>query len=879
MTKKFHKPPFFPGWLFEKLVPYEDRQYLKGDFDEIYSDICAEKGFLFARSWYWFQIMSSIPEIVFYSIYWSFAMLKNYLKTALRNMSHQKMHAFINIFGLSIGIGFSILIFLFVRHEYSFDRFHENADLIYRVWYHEITEDGKDQNNGSTPAPLGNDLKNTYSEIKYSVRLSETNTVVKRNHISFTEDVALADPDFFKMFSFRIVKGDKKNPLSNLNSVVITQKTAEKYFDQKDPVGETVSIQLGKKYEDMTITAVSEDPPGNSSIKYTFIVHFERARALVEPGWFNNYNISMNDTYIQLKENSKNLDIEDKFEGANKFFKKDQKGSLININYQALKEVYLDKDIPEGFANSSNPVYSYILSGLGFLVLFIACVNFMTLSIGKSVSRSKEVGIRKVMGAVKSQLTRQFLGEAILTSFFSLLSGILLAFFLLPVFNDLSGKDLVFSMDVFTLFIFSSLVFFTGLTAGSYPAIVLSRFQPGRILKNSAKVTGKNFLSKGLIVLQFSLSVFLIVSTVIVFRQLDYLKNASLGYDKERIIEIPLSCSDEEAENMFERYKNEFSGESRIISLSGTMNSFGIKWVDLGIPQKNGDFLDFFCNIVSYDFIKTMGIELLEGRDFSIKHGSDRDEAVIVNEAFVKAAGLKDPLNKKIPGRENTNNRIIGVIKDFNYSSLHNSIKPLALSLSIKPFLGGPLRLSGEVWPPRYYNAVVRINKGETKPVIDLLSKKWKKVSNGLPFDFKFLDDTINSQYLEEQRWGKIINYSSVLAILIACLGLFGLTKVAVEKRVKEIGIRKVLGASVGNIIKLVSKELLILVVVANIIAWPVSYFVMDKWLQAFAYKINIGIFAFLASSGIALLIALATISFQTIKAAYANPVNSLRNE
>jgi len=881
MSKKDKTPPEIARWLLEKISRRNERFSIVGDFEEIYKEIAMEKGVTKALYWYWNQIIRSVLLFILNSLYWSTAMFKNYLKVSIRNIIRYKLFSFINIFGLSVGIAFSILIFLFVRNEYSFDSFHEHSDSLYRIWQ-VIQEPGKPEDvNATTPIHLAEVLKETFQEIVEATRYSGYETMVSNGEKSFSENVYLTDPGFFHMFSFPIIKGNTENPLRDINAIVITEKASQKYFGDSDPVGDVLTVQMQDTRIDFTVTAVVENLPKNSSLQFGFIIHIDWIKEIVDSPWLTSWGLNIPQTYIQLPTNVKSTDFEKKLAVIAERYKESypEAGTRIEVMLQPLTDIHLSTEVPPGNLPVSNPAYSYILSGLGLLVLFIACINFTTLTLGRSTNRAKEVGIRKVVGAFKSQLTKQYIGEAILLGFLSLLMGIIITIFVLPLFNELSGKELSFSLDLSLILMFIMLVLVVGITAGSYPAVVLSRFQPALVLKGFQKVKGKNWLSKGLVILQFSLSIFLIVATLLMREQMQFLKEKDLGFDRERIVALNMNAAPETVEQTFQNFKNELKGNSEIISVSAACHPFGINWTRIGYEQPGGTYLELYYNRVDYDYLETMGIELVEGRNFSEEFSTDYEEAIIVNESLVKHFGWDDPVSRKLPGTFRSNHKIIGVVKDFHYSSLHEEIQPLVISLSFRPVIEETMSVSTSTWPPILYYALIRLNKGETAPLIKLIENKWKKIAPHTPFDITFVDDTINAQYIEDQRWSKIINSASVMAIVIACLGLLGLTTIAVEKRVKEIGIRKVLGASLVNITGLISKELLVPVALANIIAWPAAYFVLNRWLQGFAYRVNPGILSFLISLLVVVAIALITMSFQSVKAALANPVEVLKNE
>jgi len=809
-------------------------------------------------------------------------MLKNYLLVSFRNLFRQKTYSFINIFGLSVAIAVSVLIFMFIRIEFSTNKFHKNSDSIFRVNQKIQDQSGNIRKSSTTALPLAPDLKRHYPEIKNAIRISSNTTVIKRGENIFSETVVFVDAPFFDVFSFPIIKG-KDAPLSDLNAIVPSENMAAKYFGDKDPIGETFTLSMANEDHIFVVTAVADNMRQSSSLEFDFLVNIEKSR-WITPGQFTSYSTAFSETYVQLTETAKASELEAKFSSFVKEVVRAGRdgGTKVELYLQPLADIYLDSEIPQTIVKIGNLKYSYILSGLGILVLLISCINFIILSVGKSASRAKEIGVRKVMGAHRSQLTAQYIGEAVTISFLSMFLGLALAAIMLPTFNTLSGKEIPFSIDFTIVTFLLVLVTFVGLAAGSYPAIFLSRFQPALVLKGNLIARKKSALSKSLVVLQFGLSVFLIIVTLVIHEQVEFMREKNLGYNKERVLEISLNNppNAEVSNKLFQSYKSELIKNSNVLDVDAVMNEFGTPWTKLMFGQADGSTEDLFFNLVDIDFIKTMGMAIVQGRDFSEQFGTDKSQAILVNEALVKHFGWADPLNESIPGSQFTaSHQIIGVVRDFHFSSMHNKIEPLILALNIGAIRSGITNINTWNWPPLYNRVVVRIGPGETRSIVDFLKTTFAAVAPQNPFEMKFLDEIINAQYAQENKWNTIINYISLFAIMIACLGLFGLTTVSVEKRVKEIGIRKVLGSSISGIVSLLSKEMLVLVVFSNLVAWPIAYYSLQYWLQNFAYKIDINILLFLLASTSTLLIAFLTISSQATRAAMVNPVKSLRDE
>lgn len=874
------KPPRFANRLLGLLLFEEERNEKLGDLEEVFGYIAGERGIFEARLWYWIQVFKTIPACLENIIYWRKTMLKNYLIIALRNITKNKVISFINIFGLSIGIAFFILVFLFVKSEYSFDTFHHNHENIYRV-NSESTNKNRHRIGSYTPMRLADDLKRLYPEIEKTIRMCRKTVIIRDSRSSFHETVHMVEKNFFNAFSFPILKGNQSNPLDDHHAIVLSKEMAQKYFKNRDPIGKKLNLEFYDKKRDFLVSAVYDRKAKESSFAFDFLVSFDVYKERFKGKFMmTSYGANGGETYVRLNTGTKIQDFNRKLAMIGNHINLDlPKGITVKYSLQPLADIHLDNKIAHTLAVVSNPVYSYILSGLGLLVLFIGCINFLTLALGRSASRAKEVGIRKVVGANKSHLANQYLGEAVLISGFALLAGMVLASIMLPVFNELAGKEIVFKFDTPFLIAILSITLLVGIAAGSYPAVVLSQFNPVKVLRGATDTRSKNHFSRILVVVQFMLSIFLIIATLTMKKQLNYMTGMNLGFDRERLVEIAMNSSQKVSDQVFQRFKNETGRHNMILNISAAATPYGTDWTELGIGEPGTEPPRFFFNQVDYDYLDTMGIELIAGRNFSRDYGSDKTDAVIVNEKFVKEFGLKEPLNKWIPGPFKNNPRIIGVVKNFNYASLHENVRPLAMSLNHKTTAAKYSSLNTPAWPPFLDYIIVRIDKGDPRPVINVLEANWRKASPGSPIEINFVDDTIDNHYLSEKRWGKIVNYASIFAIFIASLGLFGLSMLLTEKRLKEIGIRKVFGAATGRLVLFVSRDLLILVAAANIFAWPFSYFAINTWLQNFAYRIDIDLSLFLLTGFLVMSAAGITISYQTFKAALLNPIDIIRYE
>ncbi|UCH95666.1 MAG: ABC transporter permease [Candidatus Aminicenantes bacterium] len=794
-------------------------------------------------------------------------MFKNYLKIALRNIKRYKGYSFINIAGLAVGMACCILILLWVRDELSFDRFHHNLDDIYRVVRVEqdTADTGKD---ALTPPPLAAALKEKFPEITHSTRFGTWGRwVFAYGEKSFYESrYKCVDPDFFRMFTFPFVKGSPKQALVNTYSVVISEEMAEKYFGNEEPLGKTLNIN---QQFDVIVTGVIKNIPENSTLKFDFILPFKLLflEELLGEETAKNWGFNSFNTFVMLNKQSSVKELTAKIAGIFKEGRKEEKDLAA---LQPFKDIHLYSNIKYDLPGIGDIKYVTIFSMLALFVLIIACINFMNLTTAKSAKRAKEVGLRKVIGARRSQLIKQFFGESVLLSFFAFLFALILVELMLPAFNQLAAKNLSLnpSNNIFIYLGFVGITLLTGILAGSYPALLLSSFQPVKVLKGSANLNVKDknrspLFRRILVVTQFSLSIALVIGTIVIYTQLRFMRSKDLGFNKEHVIYIAM------AESIIPKYdsiKKEFRRDANVLTVTASLslpinirNSPGSPEWEGKDPDNN---MQIKADFVDYDYLETFHIKMVQGRTFSKKFPTDTETAYIVNEEAVRRMGLESPVGKQFSFWDRKG-KIIGVMKDFHFRPMHHQIQPIVF----------------KIFPPWFKYIYTRLKPGNIPAALDSLKKTWIRLNPGYPFEYHFLDDRFDGLYRAEQRMGTLTKYFTVLGILIACLGLFGLASFTAEQRTKEIGVRKVLGASVGSIIALLSREFTRLVLVATIIAWPVAYFTMNQWLQNFAYQVGIAWWIFIFSAGLTVIIALLTVSYQSIKAAVTNPVEALRYE
>ena len=790
-------------------------------------------------------------------------MFINYFKIALRQIKRQKGYSFINISGFAVGMACCILILLWVQDEFSYDKFHENADRIYRVI--KIWRKGEIAHYATTPAPLAQALKEDIPEISNSARFDPAGqmTVAYDKKVFYENNVAYADPSYFELFTFPLTKGDPRTALSNPNSIVLTENMAHKYFGAEDAVGKT--LRINNQY-DFLVTGVMKNIPLNSHLQFDFLIPFIRIKEIQGRGqethvdWHNTAFY----TYVLLE---KNIPYQRVSEKISDYLKKHIPESTSSLYLQPLKRIHLYSSNLRLDIATGNITNIYIFSAMAFFILLIACINFMNLATARSGRRSKEIGMRKVIGASRGNLVKQFFGESLVLTFLVTVVAIAIVSNVLPVFNNLSGKDISLGALLNINFILAliSIAFLTGMLSGSYPALFLSSFRPVVVLKNSFRTGLKGALfRKVLVIFQFSLMIILIIGTIVIYNQLEYIQNSKLGFDKEHLIFLAMN---EDVRLRYEPFKNDLLQNPDILNVTAS-SSLPFWGTDIATEDVNWEGKipaeDFLMRGVGvdYDFIETLKIEMAEGRNFSREFSTDQRN-YILNSSAVKAMKLQSPLGKKLTLMGKTGS-IIGIVKDYHFKPLNLLLEPLVLRL----------------YEPQWLNFIyVRIRPEAISGTLKYMENRWKQFFPGVPFQYSFVDQTLANVYLSVERIGSLLRYFSILAIVIACLGLFGLSAYIAEQRTKEIGIRKVLGATVPGVALLLSKEFIKWVLIANLMAWPVAYFVMKDWLNNFAYRTHLGLDIFILSGLLAFAIALLTVSFQSIKAALTNPVDNLRYE
>jgi len=797
-------------------------------------------------------------------------MFKNYFKIALRNLQRNKVYSFINIAGLSLGLAAAMLIILYVKDEVSYDRFQKNIGNIYRITFTMLNKDGGiEHRDGISGYYQGPKFTENVPGIRSFVRIQSGGVDIKKGTDVNSEDMLKVDSSFFSVFSFPLLSGNPKTCLANPYSIVISEDEAKKQFGTTDAVGKTMMIRNDSTFVPYSVTAVAKRCPQNSSIKFDILLPFRPSPQDLQSSenWFNFFL----NTFVVLDPKANVATVEKQMQ---QFYERDSKEALRQITekygavfgkaeygLQSMAAIHLSKDFPPntGLVGASNPIYSYILSGIALFILLIACINFVNLTVARSLKRAKEIGIRKVVGGNRKQLMIQFLSESFILCFIAFVMALALVKLVLPVFNDLSNKALSLSylFDARLIAFYIVLFILTSLLAGFYPAIILSGFNPVQTLYSRFALSGKNYLQKSLVVLQFALASFLICATIIIYLQFNFLTTEKLGYDDSNLVLINKDLTRDEAK----LFKEQLMKDPDIIGVAPKNGGY---WSTRA--KVNGDStIDFAFETIDESYLPLLKISLASGRNFSKDFPSDSTHSVLINESFAKQAGWKNPIGKEVNFWMNNKKLIvIGVVKDYHFEALSKKIGPQLFTMDPGNRFG-------------MMNIKIRPNTAGSS--LAYIQKTFKSLFPLTPYSYVFKLDENRKNYEAEAKWKQIMLFGAILTIFISCIGLFGLSVLSAEKRTKEIGIRKVLGASVGSIITTLSTDFLKLVILSMLLAIPAAWLVAGKWLENYPYRISLSWWMFSIAAIVVVMIALATVSFQAIKAAVANPVKSLRIE
>lgn len=884
-------PPQLALRLLRKVCPPELYESIEGDLIEQFELDLHEVGLKKAKHRFIGSALRFLrPGIVlrnrFTITFINTIMVSNYFKVAARNIQKRKFYSFINAFGLSIGLAFCMLIALYIQDEKEFDQFHANKNQIFRIeeksfdtWQHDQPDPYR--KSAWIQAALAPTLKEELPEVEYATRFNDGNRAIFRyGDKVFTERLTYVDKDFFTMFSFRLLHGSAERIFIDQAEVVLTPAIATKYFGDEDPIGKTIEIDNNGK-KSYTVTGIIEPPPSQSSLTYAILLPQEN-RNYYERNMANWGNFGT-PTFVQLRQNAdltvfkSNLDkIIDKYIGKKlEEWRKEAAvpipadAKMLEYEFTVLPDVHLKKEI--SWEKVSDPQYSIILGGIALLIMLIACINYISLSLTTSASRRVEVGVRKVVGAQRNQLIYQFSFESLILAVISLVIGLGLVMLFLPSFNEFTNKgiELTLSSVLKLLSVGLSLTLITGLLAGSYPSWYLSRFRPASVLKGGFTSRLQAGFTKPLVVLQFALSAFLIISSVMMYRQMHFITSKDLGYNKEQVLVIPTQAGwTEESNRVVEQFRTHAQQEPTIVSVSGTSSSFNQGYSRYGFKIK-GEQKSAYVYAADPNYLTTLGIQLLEGRNFDVNIPADSD-AVIVNEALVRDMKWTDPLNEYYNWREDTvgmGSQVIGVVKDYHFLSLEQNFEPMFLSMN-KSSVGYLTTM------------LVKVAGTNVTAGLERVKEIWKELYPDKPFDYTFLDQDVANQYKSYQRWMSIMGLSTGFAILISCLGLFGLAGINAVNRTKEIGIRKVMGADLQTIFILLNKQFIVLALVAFSMAAPLSWWFISKWyMKEFTFKVPLTWDLFALSMGAGLLLALATVSYHAIKVALVNPAETLKYE
>jgi putative ABC transport system permease protein len=862
-------PPRWAQWLLNWCCAPHCHEEMNGDLEELFHQRVPLMGLQKARRRYVRDVFSLIRPFSIkrkntaYSINQP-DMLQSYLKIALRNLWRHKVFSFINLSGLGLGLACCMLILLYTKDEVSYDQFFANKERIYRITA-TMSNEKETRKIASTGAVVGPGFKEAIPGIESFVRMKEEQMILKKNNETFNQEVVYVDSNFFSVFSLQLLAGDPLKVLSGPNSMVMTEEMAQKYFGTSQALGKTLELKIGDAFEPFIVSGIAKRPPQNSSVKFSMLLPFGVSERQYQDREWVNFFLN---TFVVLSPQANVKEVEASLDKVFLIKAKDQLAQMkekfnfrdqVHFGLQPLLQIHLDTEFREtrnGVKDASNPIYSYLLTGIALVILLIACINFINLTVAHSLKRGKEIGVRKVMGGQRSQLIGQFLGESFVLCLIAFVFAIILVELSLPVFNELANKQLSFSYLLDTKLVVGYLALFvvTSLLAGFYPALVLSGFSPVQTLYNRHILTRKSYWTRGSVVFQFMVAGFLIITTVAVYSQFNFLVHKDLGYNDQNLVEVNLGRSDNS--KLIQLFKEELAKEPSVEKVA--TKNFGENYTIAKVDNRD---MEFAINWIDENYLPALQIPLVQGRNFSADFPSDADQAVLVNETFVKEAGWKDPLSEKVDFfYDNQQFSVVGVVKDYHFTSLKEKIKPQLFKVG-----------AGNLW--------VKIRPEQIPQALKAVEKAYKKLVPFRPYQYEFSNEANQRRYEEEAKWKQMITVGAGLSIFIACIGLFGLATLSILQRTKEIGIRKVFGAAVSDIVFLLSVDFMKLIGLAFLFAIPLSYLAIQYWLRDFPYRISVGWWMFVVPCVITLLLALLTIAARTVKAALSNPVNSLRTE
>jgi putative ABC transport system permease protein len=850
--------------ILRRIVPRDDARYLIGDFVEIFEELRAERGPVCARLWIWWQVLIGFPRFIQHHTYWSIQMFRNYLISTLRNLRKDKLHSFINIAGLAIGLAFVILILLFVRYELSYDSFNQNKARIYRVVLDSIKDDGP-FHMAPTMLPLAPALRSDFREVERAARISERSSMlVRAGENRYYESLHFADPEIFSIFDLPLKQGDPASALSQPYSIILTETLAEKYFGRSDPMGKILRID---NVQDFTVTGVLQKIPETFHLRIKVLASFDSLKNQEKDRWEAWDTFSNDYTYILLASGVNPVELEERLPAFQRKYVNEETAREQKLRLQALQEIHFSS-LNFDDAITYKKGYLYAFSAVALFIMILACVNFMNLATARSAGRAREVGMRKVVGARRTQLILQFLTESFLLAFVAAAGAAGLVYLVLPRFCVFLNRQIVFDLphDPVLAAMLLVLVLFTGFFAGSYPAIMLSALSPVRILRKKLTIGNQRFSFRTVfVVLQFAVSITLIIATLVVYQQLVFMKTRDLGFFSDQAVVIPLQNSPLRQDS--EAFKNAILNHSAVLGVTCTNGTPGSGRSDTSnyvLDTPTGEKEIYIQTIYTdFDFVDTFGLKILDGRNFSKEFSTDMGETYILNETAAQQMGWDSPVGKQISRGGEHPGQVIGVVEDFHYSSMRTRIRPIALNIRLSQFSF----------------LAARIRPQEASRTLNFLEETWNRFAPEYPFEHFFTDEKFARFYRYEQKVGELFTLFSILAIVISCLGVFGMISYTTEQSTKEIGVRKVLGASTASIVLLLSKRFVRWVLGANLVAWPLAWFAMNLWLEGFAYRVSINPLFFPLAGLTALAIALVTVSYHSFKTAFIDPVDSLRYE
>ena len=861
------EPSRAAAWLLKRLLPEHIGPEGLGDYTEMFGLRIETHGLIRAHLWFWWQIVLSLPPYIQENLNWSWGMFKNYIKIAVRHLVRQKGYSFINISGLAVGMACCILIALWVQDELSFDRHHEHADRIFRITYAEEIGGAYDHY-AMSPAVGSKIFAEELPEIEAYTRIMLGSGLVSYGGGRFDETgINFVDPGFFEIFTYEFIEGDPSGALTEPGSIVLTEGSARKIFGRESPLGKTLKLNT----RDLKVTAVIRDPVPQSHFTFRYLVSMSTIRKQIAY-YLENWLVIGGWSYVRLSDSARPAEVEGKMAGIVERYAGEEarkNGLEVSFLLQRVTDIHLRSNLEAEPTGQGDIRYVYIFSLIALIILVIACINFMNLSTARSTKRAREVGMRKVFGAQRRRLVIQFMTESTAFSLLGLLGSSILVSLLLPEFNRLTGKVMTLSraFESGVAFLIPGLILFTGLIAGIYPALVLSAFPPVEALRSKlSRGSRGSILRNGLVTLQFTISVGLIICTLVVLQQVRYMKNQKLGFDKEQVLVLRIRSAG--IRDQYDAFRQRLKQHPEVLEASFSDGVPGRVSHVLTVfkqsrPQTDSHTFDVI--LADYDFLKTYNIELASGRDFSRLFTSDENGAFLVNETGAGRLGWGDEvLGKKIGFSTESLSPIVGVVKDFHYRSLKEPFSPLAISLN--PGAGQLLSL--------------KLSTQKLDETLASIQGIWEEFEKDRSFVYFFVDENFDALYRTEDRFARIIGLFSGLAVFVACLGLFGLASYTAEQSTKEIGIRRVLGASVTGLVLRFLREFLKWVLVANLVAWPLAYFAMNRyWLSHFSFKVDFSITLFVIAGLVSSLIALLTVGYQSVKAALADPAHTLHHE